>query len=103
MKINLYRASGSPIKSEDKELYFKELNLQMDKLEETVGKCTKDNAEEYQKHMVEIHEMITDKYPNKGKIEYPTNPKALSKLCTQYGSLAFCMEDDELVAYIMDA
>lgn len=102
MKVNLYRASGEPIKVKDRELYYKELNKQMDLLEDTVGKCTQDNAEEYQKHMVEIHEMISAKYPNKGKVKYPSTPKDMAKLCLEYGSVAFCEEDDEIVCYILD-
>lgn len=103
MEIKLYRASGQPIKPGHQKLYYEELNAKMDELEATLGKCTSDNAESYQEYMIEIHNMITEKYPNKGTIEYPTDPIAASKLCSKYGSIAFCIEDDEVVAYIMDA
>ena len=103
MKVTLYRASGSPIKPEHKELYFKELSERMDELESTVGKCTSSNAEAYQVYMEDIHRNLTRKYPNKTRIQYPATAKQLKYLCTQYGAVAFCNESEELVAYIMDA
>jgi hypothetical protein len=103
MKIDLYRASGSPIKAEHNELYFKRLNEEMDKLEDTMGKCNADNAKQFQEVMEVIHRDLTKSYPNKKRIQCPTSPKELKDLCKEYGSVAFCMEDDKLVLYILDA
>ena len=101
MKITLYRSSGLPIKPEHVELYFKDLNQAMDNLEAIVGKCTQDNAAEFQTQMEGIHRGLTAKYPISKRIEIPT-PSDLPILCEEYGSIAFCLEDSNLVAYILD-
>ena len=74
----------------------------MDLLEDTLGKCTSDNAEEYKQHMEQIHRDLTKSYPNQSKVRYPDTPKDMAELCSEHGSVAFCEEDDELVIYILD-
>jgi len=101
-KITMYRASGSPIKKEDSILYFEELNKKMDELELTMGKCTSENAEQYQAIMEMIHRDLSKSYPNKKRIQCPESPKEIEKLCEEYGSVAFCVEEKKLVLYILD-
>ncbi len=104
MKITLYRSSGSPINLEDKKLYFEELNLKTDEIEKTLGKCNADNVNEFAKILEQVHRDLSKSYPNKKRIQCPDSPKALESLCKEYeGAIAFCMEEDKLVAYIMDA
>ena len=102
-KVTMYRASGSPIKAEHNKAYFEKLNEEMDKVEQTMGKCNADNAEQFQEIMEVIHRDLTKSYPNSKRIQCPTTPKELKDLCELYGSVAFCMEDDKLVLYILDA
>tara|TARA_R110002126_G_scaffold202350_1_gene349807 strand:+ start:208 stop:507 length:300 start_codon:yes stop_codon:yes gene_type:complete len=99
----MYRASGSPINSEDSKLYHEELNAKMDEIEKTMGKCTAKNASSYQEMMEQIHRKLSSSYPNKKRIQCPESPKELETLCKDYGSVAFCVEDEKLVLYIMDA
>ena len=101
-KITLYRASGSPIDPEHKELYFKALSDEMDTLEKTIGKCTTENAEKFQEAMEHIHRNLSKLYPNKIMVTYPKSHKDQIELCEKYGALAYCMEDNKLVAYVMD-
>jgi hypothetical protein len=101
--MKLYRSSGAPIKPEHKELYFKDLNKAMDALEEELGKCNADNASEFQKRMELIHRNLTKSYPNMGNIVYPRTIGRMRELIETYGTLAFCVEDDKLVCYIMDS
>lgn len=103
VKVTLYRASGFPVRPGDRELYLEELNKEMDNLENMLGKCTKDNAEQYQEIMEQIHRKLSLDYPNRIQTTFPTSTKAMEDLCDKYGSVAFCKEEDELVAYVLDA
>ena len=100
--MKIYRSSGAPIEPDHKELYFKALNRGMDDLEEEMGKCTTENSEEYQDKMEVLHRKLTVDYPNKSKIPFMNTTKALRKSLEKYGTLAFCIEEGEIVAYIMD-
>ena len=101
--MKLYRSSGAPINPEHKELYFNLLNSEMDDLEKELGKCNTDNAEEFQKRMEMIHRELTKRFPNVSNINHPRTIGRMKELTGKYGTVAFCIEDDELVCYIMDS
>ena len=101
--MQLYRASGTPILAEHNELYLKELNQEMDRLEQLMGKCGSKNVDSFKKSLNRIIKKLVKKYPNQVSITYPRTAKAMSEFTAQYGAVAFCNEDEKLVAYIMDA
>ena len=101
--IKMYRASGKPIDPTDMELYLKDLNEEMDKLEEKYGKPNVDNAVFFQNKMADVDKKLYKTYPRVTSIPFPTTEEEMEELCKEYGSVAFCMEDDSLVLYILDA
>lgn len=101
--MKLYRSSGAPIKSEHKEAYFIDLNKAMDALEEELGKCDADNASEFQDRMEKVHRELTKRYPNVANITFPRTVGRMKEFTSQYGAVAFCVEDEKLIAYIMDS
>jgi len=100
--MKLFRASGQPIKEEHNELYHKELNSEMDRLEKLIGKCSGVNVQSFKKSLDKIIKGLIDKYPNEKEISMPTTVKAMKEFTSQYGGVAFCVEDGKLVAYILD-
>ena len=103
MKITMYRASGTPINPDHQIAYLQELNKEMDKLENTIGKCSLANAEVFQGSLEIVHRQLTEQYPNKVQVPFPTNHKQMIELCNTYGSVAFAVEENKLVLYILDA
>jgi hypothetical protein len=99
MKFTLYRASGHPI--ENKEAYLKELNKQMDAIQE---RPIPSNVESIQLHTQDCLTRWHDKYiiNNPISIEVEYTDSTLEDLADKYGTIAFCKENDKLVAYIMD-
>ncbi len=102
VNITLYRSSGAPVETEHKETYMEHLNKEMDRVEDTIGKCKPDNAEMYADAMNVVHDQLLEDFPISKQIQYPTTSKQLKTLCDEYGSIAFCMEDGKLTAYILD-
>lgn len=100
--MKLYRASGAPIDEQHIKLQKEAFNKVMTDLEETEGKCTQENAEIFNKALNKVEEDLAVIYPNCVPLKYPHNKKKLYALCSLYGSIAFCIEDEELVAYILD-
>ena len=98
--MKMYRASGKPVRNQDNEKYLSDLNLFMDALEIELGKCNPDNAKEFEKRLEEYHDTLLKLYPTCIEIEDKPN---LIKLVKEYESVAFCLEDDKLVAYVLDA
>ena len=101
--MKLYRASGEPIDPRHQKLQLQGLNAAMDKLEEELGKCNAENAELFQKALASVHEDLAKQYPPVVNIKYPRTKRDIKTLCNKFGSIAFCLEDEELVAYILDA
>lgn len=101
--MKLYRSSGAPVNHEHKELYFEALNKAMDDLEKELGRCSPDNAEEFQGRLETIHRDLTKRFPNVSNINYPRTTGRMKELTSKYGAVAFCEEDGKLVAYIMDS
>ena len=99
--MKMYRASGYPVHNKHKDAYLLELNNQMDKLESTIGKCTQDNADVFQSEMEKIHRSLSTKYPAMIEVPAPT-PAKIMKMCKEFGSVAYCIENGELVAYVLD-
>jgi hypothetical protein len=100
-EITLYRASGHSVDNRDG--YLKELNKEMDKLEETLGKPNIDNAQSFSAKMANVDHKLQEKYPRKKIIEFPNGAAEIHQLCKKYGSVAFCIEDNKMVMYILDA
>ena len=102
MKVNLYRASGNPIKTEDLEAKQEFIKTQFDALEEELGPATPKNVKEYQKRLEEVDKELGTAYPISIEIDCPTTPAQLRELCTKYESITFTVEEDTLTAYILD-
>jgi len=100
--MKLYRASGHPIDPAHRDAATQELNKAMDAIESELGKCTSENAKDYQKKLEKVSNEFPRKYPNEVKINYPRTKREIKALCEKYGSVAFCVEDASLVAYILD-
>ena len=47
------------------------------------------------------HNEYVKKHPISIQIKYPS-AESIQKLCQLYGSIAFCMENEKLTAYILD-
>lgn len=103
MKMKMYRSSGAPVLSQDKVDYYEALNREMDALEAKMGKCTSKNAKAFSKALSKIHRVLTKQYPIMLQVKYPDDRKDMQELCAAHGALAFCVEDEALVCYIMDA
>jgi hypothetical protein len=101
--MKMYRSSGAPIDPRHKKRQTDGMNAAMDKLEKELGKCTQENAEVFQKALEIIHEDLSVDFPNVVNIKYPRTKAGIKVLCDKFGSVAFCIEKDELVAYILDA
>lgn len=94
--IDLYRASGHPVDS--KEDYLKELNKRFDELE-----AQKTPMEEVTKELDKFHEEYTTEHPIKIKVKLPKTERDFKNFVKKHGpALAFCIENDRLVAYILD-
>lgn len=100
--MRLYRQSGMPVDKIDHKEYSKAINEVMDQVEAIYGKCNKDNAVEFAAKLETYHRELTKKYPIYRNISFPSSMKEMTTLLKEYGSaVAFCLEDDKLVAYIM--
>jgi len=105
--MKLLRASGRPINPKHIIEMKAKLDDSMDKLEEDFGKCSIDNAKEYQSKLETIHADLTDLYPTIINIKYPKTIKEMNELLELYGCVAFCFERDKndknvAVMYILD-
>ncbi len=101
--IKMYRASGFPVANKHNELYIRDINDEMDRLEKEHGKITSKNTDIFQEKLEELDKKLLKKYPRMVHRHYPDTLEAMTELCKEYGSVAFCIEDDELVSYILDA
>lgn len=100
--MKLFRQSGMPVDKLDHEEYSKAINDVMDKTEAAFGKCTPENAIEFAAKLEMYHRELTRRYPIYKNVSYPNTIKEMTTLLKHYGSaVAFCLEDDKLVAYIM--
>lgn len=97
--MKLYRASGDPI---NKTAYVEKVNQAMDELELEMGKPNPENVVEFQKELAKKHKEFEGEFPNVRKVKYPRTAKEMKDLCKKYGSVAFCLEGNYLVAYILD-
>jgi len=102
MRITMYRSSGQPVEPDHKEAVLKELNDATDLAEEYLGKMCFDNAKDFQEILIPLHIELAEKYPNSKEIDLPTNEQDYKDLCSEYGSICFCLEDDKMVAYILE-
>jgi len=105
--MKLLRASGKPINPKHIIEMQAKLNESMDKLEEEFGKCSSENAKEYQSKLETIHTNLADLYPTIINIKYPKTIKEMNELLELYGCVAFCFEKDKndkdvTVMYILD-
>lgn len=101
--MRMYRASGSPVRVKDHELYSIKVNEAMDKAEERFGKCNAENAKEFSEFVEQEHRELTKLYPIYIKTEFPSTQKEMLSMIEHYGTaIAFCEEEGKLVAYIMD-
>ena len=101
MQITLYRASGHPI--DNPEQYLEELNKEFDKLEADKERLSKDV--DYglfiQDHLTKWHNEYEKDHPTSVKVKL-TGLNSINKLCEKYGAVAFCIEDNKPVCYILD-
>ncbi len=104
MRVMLWSASGRPINPAHKESIKTEMNQKMDELEEQYGRISYDKAKDFQDILVPFHKELMKKYPISEEIDLPTSKEEFELLCEKYGTaIAFCIEKDELVGYIMDS
>ena len=103
MLIKLYSAMGQPVHPDHKTAFKKEMNDAMDALEAEHGKPNRDNVTLFSDKLEPLHTELMVKYPISIEENLPTTKKAFKALCTKYDTaIAFCMEDGELVGYVMD-
>jgi hypothetical protein len=95
--FTLYRHSGKPVRRHDNEVYTNELNALMEK-HEALGSDQHTVMEE----VTALDKKLIERFPISLKLDYPTNVVALKAMIEDYGSLAFTIEEDKLVAYILD-
>ena len=100
--MKLFRVSGAPIDPRHQKKQLDGMNAAMDELEDKLGKCTQENAEMFQKALTSVHEELAEEFPNCVNIKYPRAKRDMHTLCEKFGSMAFCLEDGKVVAYILD-
>ena len=99
--MKLLRASGEPISPDHQKAQTEAMTAEMEKLEIKLGKPNEDNMVKYQKSLHKVHKKLIKIYPFTIDIDYPTE-SAMEVMCEQYGSVAFCLEDGKLTAYVLD-
>ena len=102
-KIPMYRASGRPVEPDHHQAFLAELNKSMDGLEATMGKPTPDTVKEFSEELNKIHEGLADKYPCRIEVDFPDSVEEIELLCEKYGAVSFCLEENSLVLYVLDA
>ena len=101
--MKMYRASGKPVLPAHEKLYTAEMNRIFDETEEEIGKFTQDNAKEFGEKLEAKTKEVLAIYPNCIDVVYPNTQIKLKELLKKYNSVAFCMENDNIVAYVLDA
>ena len=100
--MKLFKASGRPINPGDEEKQLAEMHEAFDKLEEQMGKCTAKNAKAFEAKLAEQTNGLLTKYPIEAKHVYPRTKGQLRAALEKYGSIAYCIEDGKIVAYVLD-
>ena len=88
---------------EHQELLRKEFNEYFDALEAEHGKFNDTNGSVYTEALDKLHTTLNLKYPPYINHKLPTSIGAMTKLVKEFGTVAFTIENDVLVAYVMDA
>jgi hypothetical protein len=100
--MKVFRSSGRTINPAHIDELNESIKKNYDKIEKKLGKATPKNVKQYQKALEKAHKDDAQKYPISIDIDCPTKESELKELCVKYGSVAFCIEDDELALYILD-
>ncbi len=100
MKVKIFEFHGKPIEEADRKKAQTILSDAMDALEEEIGKCTPDNAVEYQSRLASMVDKQIEAFPISKEFTIST-PEDVSRIVQDMGSaVTFCVEDDELIGYI---
>lgn len=98
--IKLFRASGRPIENAD---YY--LNMMNNKLDQLIEKYGRDSEamRKIEPELADLHLELVKQYPLEVQIDYPKSLEELQILLEKFESVAFCIDDGKIVAYILDA
>ena len=100
MIITIFEYNGAPIEATDRAEAKRLMTSAFDTLEEELGKCGPDNAQAFQKRLIEMVDKPISEMPISKEYKFDS-PDALPIIVEELGgSVTLCIEEDKLVGYI---
>lgn len=100
MKLEVFEFTGKPIEASDRKKALTLISDAMDSLDAELGKCTPDNALEYQKRISVLVDDKIKEMPISKTFEIDSLETLVSLVSTIGDSLTLCVEDGNLIGYI---
>jgi hypothetical protein len=100
MKLEIFEFQGKPIEAADRKKALVLITNAMDSIEAELGKCTADNAKEFQKRIATLVDDKIKEMPISKTVELDSLETLTSLVSTVGDSLTLCVEDGNLIGYI---